>query len=259
MLARSPDIRRVGPEQKGRSALWLLIRGVHNETMTDISNAPEVVLASDLARRVTHRRNDLGLSVEELASRAGIDPGYLRYFERSPNASLSAGTLQLVALALDTTPLALLGGEVDRPPGHGRAGRHPALETLSEEQCDAHLAVGGVGRVVYSSPRGPLALPVNFEFTEGEVIFSTDESKAAKIDRELVGFEVDRVDEAMSEGWSVLVTGHARRIEDPEELQRLGSIDLEAWAGGDRHSLIGIRPEEISGRVIVHYSPPDQD
>jgi hypothetical protein len=234
--------------------------------MTDLSNTPEAnpappaqaPLAGDLARRITHRRSELGLSVETLASRAGIDPGYLRYFERSPNASLSAGTLQLVALALDTTPIALLGGEVDRPPGHGRAGRHPALETLTTDQCNAHLAAGGVGRVVFSSPRGPVALPVNFEFTEGEVIFSTDESKAATIQKELVGFEVDRVDEAMGEGWSVVVTGHARRIEDPEELQRLGSLDLQAWAGGDRHSLIGIKPEELTGRVIVHYSDPDQ-
>lgn len=234
--------------------------------MTDLSNTPAanpappapVPLPGDLARRVTHRRSELGLSIETLASRAGMDPGYLRYFERSPNASLSAGTLQLVALALDTTPLALLGGEVDRPSGHGRAGRHPVLETLTTDQCNAHLASGGVGRVVFASPRGPVALPVNFEFTEGEVIFSTDESKAATIEKELVGFEVDRVDEAMSEGWSVVVSGHARRVEDPEELQRLGSLDLQAWAGGDRHSLIGIKPEELTGRVIVHHSMPDQ-
>ena len=233
--------------------------------MTDLPKTPtanpaspaQASLPGDLARRVTHRRSELGLSLEALATRAGIDPVYLRYFERSPNASLSAGTLQLMALALDTTPIALLGGEVDRPCGHGRAGRHPALETLTADQCNAHLAAGGVGRVVFGSPRGPVALPVNFEFTEGEVIFSTDESKAAAIDKELVGFEVDRVDEAMGEGWSVVVTGHARRIVDPEELQRLGSLDLEAWAGGDRHSLIGIKPEELTGRVIVHHSNAD--
>jgi hypothetical protein len=104
-----------------------------------------------------------------------------------------------------------------------------------------------------------VALPVNFEFTEGEIIFSTDESKAAAVEEELIGFEVDRVDEAMSEGWSVIVTGHARRITDPDEVQRLGSLDLEAWAGGDRHSLVGIRPGEITGRVIVHHSTPDHD
>ena len=234
--------------------------------MTDLSNGAsaspalqsQAPLPGDLARRITRRRDELGLSIEMLASRAGIDPVYLSYFERSPNAALSAGALHLIALALDTTPIALLGGEIDRPPGHGRAGRHPLLETLTKEQCDAHLSVGGVGRVVFLSKRGPVALPVNFEFTEGQIIFSTDESKAATIEMQLVGFEVDRVDEAMSEGWSVVITGRAHRIRDLKERQRLGSLDLESWAGGDRHSLVGIKPEELTGRVIIHQSL-DQD
>jgi len=200
------------------------------------------------------------MSVEDLATRAGADPVYLHYFEASPQASLSAGTLQLIALALKTTPLALLGGEMDRPPGHGRAGRHPVLETLTKRQCEAHLAVGGVGRIVYTASRGPAALPVNFEFTEGEILFSTNESKAAAIaDQAVVGFEVDRVDESLCEGWSVLVSGRGRRIEDPDESQRLSSLDLEAWAGGSRHSLVAIRPDEITGRVITHDSEIDLD
>jgi nitroimidazol reductase NimA-like FMN-containing flavoprotein (pyridoxamine 5'-phosphate oxidase superfamily) len=217
-------------------------------------------LAGDLARRIAHRRVELGLSVEEVAARAGIDPGYLRYFEQNPSATLSAGTLMLMALALDSTPMELQGGDVDRPPGHGRAGRHPVLEALSPEQCEAHLAVGGVGRIVYSTERGPVAVPVNFEFSEGEVIISTDVTKAEVLESAgTVGFEVDRVDEAMSEGWSVLVTGHARRVDEPDERQRLSSLDLESWAGGDRHELVGIKPSELSGRVIVHEQPPDEN
>ena len=38
-------------------------------------------------------------------------------------------------------------------------------------------------------------------------------------------------------------------------MQRLASLDLEAWAGGDRHTLMAIRPTETTGRVIVHESP----
>jgi hypothetical protein len=200
------------------------------------------------------------MSFEELAKRAGIDPGYLTYFETSSDARLSAGTLLLLAVALDTTPTALQGGEVDRPPGHGRAGRHPVLDILTREQCDAHLAAGGVGRIVYSTARGPVALPVNFEFTDGEIVFSTNDAKASALEaEEVVGFEIDRVDEAMREGWSVLATGRARRIEAPEEVRRLASLDLEAWAGGARHTLIAIRPDDLTGRVIIHHSIPDQD
>ena len=198
--------------------------------------------------------------MEELASRTGIDPGYLAYFESNSDARLSGGTLLLLALALDTTPFELQGGAVDRPPGHARALPHAELRELTAEQCRTHLAVGGVGRVVFSSSRGPVALPVNYEFTEDQIVFSTDGAKASALgSAETVGFEIDRVDEVLSEGWSVLVTGSCRRIEDPDEVQRLSSLDLESWAGGDRHALLAVSPDEITGRVIVHEEAPDQD
>jgi nitroimidazol reductase NimA-like FMN-containing flavoprotein (pyridoxamine 5'-phosphate oxidase superfamily) len=222
--------------------------------------AADVAQTESVGSRVSLRRTELGLSLEELSKSAGIDPTYLRYFESNPNATLSAGTLLLVALALDISPRDLQGGEIDRPPGNGRAGRHPVLETLTPEQCGVHLAAGGVGRVIFSTPRGPVALPVNFEFTKGEVVFSTNGTKALVLQsEEVVGFEVDRVDEAMCEGWSVLATGPARHIDDPDEVENLASLDLETWSGGTRHTLIGIRPDELTGRVIVHHSNPNHD
>ncbi len=222
------------------------------------SPVDETSRASDLARRVAHRRKELDMSIDELAAFAGMDPAYLRFFEKSSDARLSAGTLGLVALALKTTPMALQGGDADRPAGHGRAGRHPLLETLTAAQCDAHLAAGGVGRIVYTSARGPVALPVNFEFTDGQIVFSTDDAKAKTLEAQVgVSFEIDQISEAISEGWSVLATGKARRIDDVAEAERLESLDLEAWAGGSRHTLISIRPDDITGRVIVHLSDSD--
>ncbi len=214
---------------------------------------------SDLARRVIQRRNELGLTSDELARRVGVDPNYFNYFERNADARLSAGTLNLIAFALGTTPIALSGGDFDRAPGRGRAGHHPSLDTLEREQCDAHLEAGGVGRIVFTEERGPVALPVNFEFTEGEIIFSTDHEKADLLEGlPTIGFEIDRVDETFSEGWSVLVSGAARRVIDPDEVQRLSSLDLEPWAGGDRHALVKIAPLTVTGRVIVHNPPADE-
>ena len=201
------------------------------------------------------------MSVEDLSARAGVDPGYLRYFESAPDALLSGGTLMLIALALETTPFELEGGSVDRSPGRAGAKPHASLEELTQAQCEAHLASGGVGRLVFrSAARGPVAVPVNYEFTEGQVIFSTDDLKASNLDAEdVVGFEIDRVDESLSEGWSVLVTGRCRLVADPEELQRLASLDLETWAGGGRHTLMALRPSETTGRVIVHREAPEED
>jgi transcriptional regulator with XRE-family HTH domain len=208
------------------------------------------IRVGDLARRVSHRRNELGLSTEELAKRAGVDAWFLAYFEQSADTSLSGGSLLRLATALDTTPFALEGGQVDRPPGPGRAGLHPALENLTTEQCREHLAPGGIGRIVLSTGSGPVAFPVNFVFTGGTVIFRTSDAMTGKVSG-VVAFEVDHVDEAMSEGWSVLVRGHARLFEDPDERFVAAHLDVEPWAGGARLNVISIEPFEITGRVIV--------
>jgi hypothetical protein len=208
--------------------------------------------AGDLARRVTHRRNEIGLSTEELALRAGVDAWFLAYFERSADTTLTGGALLRVAAALGTTPMALEGGNVDRPPGAGRAGAHPVLENLSVEQCKEHLAAGGIGRIVLSTKSGPLALPVNFNFAGGSIIFRTSDAMVRNI-AGVVAFEVDRIDEEMSEGWSVLVRGRARRIEEPTERLAVGQLDPEPWAGGARLNLIGITPLAITGRIIVQH------
>jgi nitroimidazol reductase NimA-like FMN-containing flavoprotein (pyridoxamine 5'-phosphate oxidase superfamily) len=210
----------------------------------------------DLARRVTHRRTELGLSTEELAKRAGIDAWFLAYFEQSADTALSGGSLQRLAVALDTTPFALEGGQVDRPPGLGRAGRHPVLESLTAEQCQEHLAAGGIGRIVLSTASGPLAVPVNFAFAGGAVIFRTSDAMTARVFG-VVAFEVDHIDEAMSEGWSVLVRGHARLVDDPEERLAIAHLDSEPWAGGARLNVISIEPFEMTGRVIVQRQSPE--
>jgi nitroimidazol reductase NimA-like FMN-containing flavoprotein (pyridoxamine 5'-phosphate oxidase superfamily) len=209
----------------------------------------------DLARRVTHRRTELGLSTDELAKRAGVDAWFLAYFEQSSDTTLSGGALLRLAVALDTTPFALEGGQVERPPGIGRAGAHPVLESLSTEQCEDHLAAGGIGRIVLSTGSGPVALPVNFVFADGAVIFRTSDAMTANITG-VVAFEVDHIDEAMSEGWSVLVRGHARLIKDPDERLAVAQLDIEPWAGGARLNLVGIEPFEMTGRVIVQRQSP---
>jgi transcriptional regulator with XRE-family HTH domain len=214
-------------------------------------------LAGDLARRVTHRRNELGLTTEELARRAGVDAWFLAYFEQSSDSTLTSGALTRIAVALQTTPLALEGGEVDRAPGNGHAGTHPVLEHLTTAQCEDHLSAGGVGRIVLSNESGPVALPVNFIFTNGVVVFRTSDAMVGAITG-VVAFEVDHIDETMSEGWSVLVRGHARLIEETAERLAVARLDLEPWAGGARLNIIGITPFELTGRVIVQRQPQDR-
>ncbi len=61
----------------------------------------------------------------------------------------------------------------------------------------------------------------------------------------------------MSEGWSVVISGPARRVEDPTEVVELSSLDLQPWAGGNRDALVAIALREMTGRRIVHYDQHD--
>lgn len=205
----------------------------------------------DLGRRVAHRRRELGLSREEVARRAGVAAGYLDYLEHSPAVAIPRGSLIRLADALETSVKALRGGRVDRPPGLGRAGPHPQLDELTHEECEAHLAGGGVGRLVFLTAGVPLALPVNFLYLDGDIVFRTRTGGAlAAAAGTIVSFEVDQIDEAMSEGWSVLVSGHAHLVDDPDELERIAALGIEPWPGGHRETVIRIETAQLSGRSI---------
>ena len=204
----------------------------------------------DLGRRVARRRRDLGLSREQLAERAGMAPGYVEYLEERAARVPIAGVGSL-ARALDTSTDELLGGAAEQAPGRGRPAPHPKLETLSDEECTRLLGEGGVGRFVFTTDRGPEAVPVNYRIMDGDVVFrvAADTTLAAVADMELVSFEVDHVDEAMSAGWSVLVTGRVRRV-SPDEFQRLEELGIEPWAGGQRSVYLRIERGGVSGRRI---------
>jgi nitroimidazol reductase NimA-like FMN-containing flavoprotein (pyridoxamine 5'-phosphate oxidase superfamily) len=206
---------------------------------------------SDLGLRIRRRRQDLGLSPSALAQRTEMSEDYLCYVEQSPTASIGTGPLLRLAKALETTPEFLAGGAAHRPPGRGRPAPHRDLRTLTDEQCWAYLAPGGVGRVVFVDRGRPLALPVNFVCSGRSLLFRTTEAMVESIAaNSIVTFEVDQIDEAMSQGWSVLATGHIRRLRSEDELRKLRDLHVEPWAGGAREHGVQLDPYEISGRAI---------
>jgi Pyridoxamine 5'-phosphate oxidase len=177
-------------------------------------------------------------------------PGYVEYLEEQA-AKVPYASVGLLALALETTVEELLGATAELPPGQRRSAEHPKLETLSEDECRRLLADGGVGRFVFTTERGPMAVPVNYRIMDDDVVFRTaaDTRLAAVSDVEPVSFEVDRVDEAMGAGWSVLITGRVRRV-DPDEFRRLEELGVEPWAGGQRSVYLRIERRDVSGRRI---------
>jgi len=178
---------------------------------------------------------------------------YLAYLENHP-ARPTAAALRQLAAALQTTPEALLGAGTNRPPGPGGGSERPMLQTLEATECYELLSPGGIGRVVFDTPDGPVVLPVNFAMVGQTVILRTgaDTELAARLDCQ-VAFEVDRLDEAMSQGWSVLIVGHASRVRKEEQVRRFEArANLQPWAGGARDVYVQIHPHRISGRRIGH-------
>ena len=141
---------------------------------------------------------------------------------------------------------------MEEPPGRADPSDRPALEALTADECEALIASGGVGRLVFSDQRGPTALPVNFRVLEGDIVFRT-EPGAAFLDnlaKGEVSFEVDHLDEALTEGWSVLLTGESHVIVDPSEMDSAQSLSITPWAGGDRDAYVRLVPRKITGRRI---------
>jgi transcriptional regulator with XRE-family HTH domain len=212
----------------------------------------------DFGRRISHRRRELGMSVEAVAGAAHIDAHYLTYLEQSARPTVTWELATKLAGALDTTALALLGSGFDRSPGRGANRRAATLRTLEADECWALLECGGVGRVVFTEQDGSLsALPVNFAVSGNQIVLRTAPDspldRATRL-RNSVGFEVDRIDEAQRTGWSVLVHGHLHR-QTPAGPGDEGPVAVTPWAGGVRDRYLRISVDECSGRRVEVQAP----
>lgn len=98
---------------------------------------------------------------------------------------------------------------------------------------------------------------MNYEVIDDAIAYRTmpDSVPAAAVGAE-VAFEVDDVDETMSQGRSVLLVGPARVVTQPDVVRRLAEhAHTEPWAGGKREMWVSIQPKRLTGRRI---RPADQ-
>jgi transcriptional regulator with XRE-family HTH domain len=224
---------------------------MNEDKQVPASPAQLLELPSDLGRRVRFWRERAGRSREDLAARAGMSSGYLEYLESQPGSLPSSSAIARLAGALDTSVTELLGGNVERAPGAGLAARRPRLVDLGPEQSWARLGSAGVGRIVFDSDDGPIALPVNYSVANESIFLRTAEDTAiARIPSDSkVSFEVDHIDDALGAGWSVLVYATCEHLDDAE-VARAADVALEPWAGGSRDHWLRLRSRSVVGRSI---------
>ena len=101
-----------------------------------------------------------------------------------------------------------------------------ALTELSPEECLRHLQALRICRLGFCIDGRPVILPVNYAYVDGVIAIRT--SAGSKLEcaarGEPVAVEIDGFDHLYHEGWSVLVTGRCRPLEDGDVLERLRSL-----------------------------------
>jgi nitroimidazol reductase NimA-like FMN-containing flavoprotein (pyridoxamine 5'-phosphate oxidase superfamily) len=136
--------------------------------------------------------------------------------------------------------------------------RRPVLEDLDETECLRLITPGGIGRIAYTGRYGPTVFPVNYRLHAGTIVFRTAQDSPTDEDLRTgiahaeykVAFEIDEIDLAAREGWSVLVQGPVHHVESDTERAEVLQAGVETWPRGDRELFLRIVPSRITGRRI---------
>lgn len=122
---------------------------------------------------------------------------------------------------------------------------------LDEDECLNRLRAARFGRVALSSGALPVILPIHYALLGRDPVFRTDHGTKllAASAGQVLCLEIDDLDAEAHAGWSVLVTGRAEVITEPDVLAEAQQLPLQPWTGrGDAFVRIGCTL--ISGRQV---------
>ncbi|MGW5229840.1 pyridoxamine 5'-phosphate oxidase family protein [Nocardia niigatensis] len=126
---------------------------------------------------------------------------------------------------------------------------------LSRDEAMRLLAAVPFGRVVFTRDALPAIRPVN-HIVDGDTIVvrtrltsrltSTVRADSAVV----VAYEADDIDLITRLGWSVVVTGIARTVADPERAARYEAL-VSPWVDGVMDTVVAIEPTLVTGIRLV--------
>ena len=123
------------------------------------------------------------------------------------------------------------------------------LEVLERADCIRLLRTASLGRIGITSGALPTILPVNFRVDGDRILFRT--GVGTKLDAAtrgaVVAFEADDIDPMYHSGWSVVVTGVARQVVDPDDR---AVHTTPRWAPGHDECLVEVSIDQVSGRRL---------
>ncbi|QTD96917.1 pyridoxamine 5'-phosphate oxidase family protein [Streptomyces cyanogenus] len=132
------------------------------------------------------------------------------------------------------------------------AGPRRSIE-LDGDEALRLLGSVSFGRIVFTRHALPTVRPVNHVLDDGDIVIRTHEGAAltARAGQTggqgvVVAYEADAIDPDTHLGWSVVVTGYAHLVTDPEELARYRSL-LSPWVHRSMDYAVRIRPDLVTG------------
>jgi hypothetical protein len=124
---------------------------------------------------------------------------------------------------------------------------------LDQRESLRLLASTPLGRVVFTQNALPMIRPVNHVLVDGLIMFRTHEGAAiARVAgarepvRVVLAFEADSIDPVTHTGWSVIATGYASLVDDPQQVARFAHVP-DPWLDEPMHYLVCMMPELVDG------------
>ncbi|WP_328437224.1 pyridoxamine 5'-phosphate oxidase family protein [Streptomyces sp. NBC_00444] len=128
-------------------------------------------------------------------------------------------------------------------------------QSIKLDSTEALRLLGSVslGRIVFTQHALPTVRPVNHVLIDGDIVFRTHEGAAltshtrqAGVPGVVVAYEADTIDPDTHLGWSVVVTGYAHLVTDPEELAIYQAL-LHPWVQQTMDHAVRIHPDLVTG------------
>jgi nitroimidazol reductase NimA-like FMN-containing flavoprotein (pyridoxamine 5'-phosphate oxidase superfamily) len=124
---------------------------------------------------------------------------------------------------------------------------------LDSDEALRLLGSVSLGRIVFTRNALPTVRPVNHLLDDGDIVIRTHEGAAltrhtrqAGSPGVVVAYEADAIDPDRHLGWSVVVTGYAHLVTDPQELARYQAM-LRPWVQQTMDYAVRIRPGLVTG------------
>ncbi len=132
----------------------------------------------------------------------------------------------------------------------------PIMREIGRAEAWWRLGSVAFGRVVFTSRALPAILLVNHVVDDGRVIFRTPEgsgviSLTAARQPVVLAYQADQIDPVAGTGWSVVVTGLGRLVDEPSEAAARYRATLRSWLVPETGHVILINPEIVTGYELT--------